>query len=198
MARVDLNVGGAVLLLVLLASLGCTGAPTHSPAAGEGGSGGGSNGASGASDGAGGWPACVDPPTPEAFELGTGETCFERLVPGQIVPRIAGHQGGRHVWAAIGCADCEAPILLELGIADPQSGDAYPGTSPQQQVVVLDPDGWHQLGGLRAYLPPLNADTIAIPVGTTVLLRASVIEGRSVKHAAEIPIAIGGVEAGSK
>ncbi len=59
--------------------------------------------------------SCDAPESPAVFELGTGQTCFERVTAGQIVPEIQGPQGGFHIRAAIGCGDCGVDTIVALG-----------------------------------------------------------------------------------
>jgi hypothetical protein len=192
------------LVALLLASVRC-GAPAPGDAAHDA-SGGGAAAAAGTSAsasstgaaagaGTGEWPDCADPPSPEPFELGTGIRCLTRIADGDTVPIILGGQGGRHVWAALGCSEHGAETTVRYGLEDVATGDWYPGTEPQTRVVALDPDGWGQVAGLRAYLPDLQGDeTTEIPAGTPMVLSAAVLEGGAITHAAEVQIVLGEAE----
>lgn len=166
---------------------------------GSGAAGGGttsSSSSSSGSGGSGGGPACVDPPDPQVFEVGSGQTCFERLTPGQTVPVMSGPQGGYHVWLGIGCADCGDHAILRYGVKDPATHDWVAGTHENTVVTPLDPAGWHQFAGLQAFLPGVHWDpTSALPKGTHVLLSATVLDdAMAVKHAAEVEIVLGETE----
>ncbi len=150
-----------------------------------------------APDGGGdGGPACADPASPEVFELGTGEKCFERIAPGQVLPMMAGPQGGFHLWTAIGCGDCGGEVPVEIGVKDPATATWYAGTAPQKLVIPLDPSGWHQLAGLTSFLPGTTWDPATQLVkGTHVILAASVLDANgAVVHFAEVEVEIGDIE----
>lgn len=118
--------------------------------------------------GAGGGGECLDPPDPGAFELGTGELCFERLSAGQTLPVIAGPQGGYHLWAAALCADCGPQTVISYATRDFAT---HAELSYENSAVVtpLGPAG--RIVGLQAPLPgaPWDPDTV-LPKGTHVLL----------------------------
>lgn len=153
---------------------------------------------SGATAGAAGAPACVTPPEPQVFETGTGQQCFERLTPGQVVPMIQGPQGGFHLWLAIGCADCAASTLVEIGVKDMATGTFYPGyPGPQKQVIQPSPGPWGQRAGLTAPLPGTAWDPESqLAKGTHVLLSASVLDLQTsaVIHGADVEVVLGDIQ----
>lgn len=164
---------------------------------GTGASGGGTSSSSSSSGGAGGSkPACADPSSPQPFEVGSGEACFERLVSGQTVTVLSGPQGGYHIWLAIGCADCGNQVILRYGVKDPATHDWYAGTTENNAVVPVDSSGWHQAAGLQARLPGVPWDPMTVlPKGTHVILSAAVIDPNlPVAPQAEIELVLGDTE----
>src|SRR5690606_4066888 len=124
-------VAAAPVAMVLLS--GCNSSVRAEGAGGAGGAGG-ATPPSSAGRGGGG---CADPADPAVFEIGTGQTCFERLTAGQTVAAIQGPQGGFHLWLAVGCADCGAQAVVRYGVKDPATQDWYAGTGSQEQVLPL-------------------------------------------------------------
>src|SRR4051812_16305154 len=116
------------LVVGLLASLAtaCSSSIVNGGTTGGGGSGGGT-GASGGSGGAGGDTGtdviCDDPPSPQMFEIGTGEKCFSRLTANQVIPVKQGPQGGFHLWLAMGCSDCPEKVTVLYGLKDKATND---------------------------------------------------------------------------
>ena len=101
----------------------------------------------------------VDPP---AFDVGTGEICFEPLADGQVVPHITGPQGGYHVWTAAVCPACPREVIVTTAARFADTGEivAEPGT----RVVELKGG---QVAGLIAYLTGSTADPAShLPKGT--------------------------------
>lgn len=171
---------------------------------GGGGSGGGSSSSSsgmsssGSSSGtsssssSGAVVTCDDPPSPAAFEVGTGEICFERLTSGQEVNVMAGPQGGFHLWLAVGMTDWIAQPIVEFGVQD-VSTHAWLTGFGSKTVVTMDGDGWHQRAGFTAFLPGVEWDpSTVLPKGTHVLLVASVLaQDNTVLHTAEVEVVLG-------
>ncbi len=118
--------------------------------------------------GSGGSAECVDPPSPGAFELGTGELCFERLSAGQTIPVIAGPQGGYHLWTAVLCADCGSQTVISYATRDVAT-HAELSWENSSVVAPLGPAG--RIVGLQAPLPgaPWDPATV-LPKGSHVLL----------------------------
>ncbi|APR83179.1 Hypothetical protein A7982_08528 [Minicystis rosea] len=166
---------------------------TSSSTGGGGGAGGGSSSSTTSSSGTGGGAACVDPPDPQAFEMGTGETCFARLTSGQTVTVMQGPQGGYHLWLSFGCQDCGPQAILQYGIKDPITHDWYASTYPSQVVVPIAKSGWYQQSGFTDFLPGLvYAPESVLPKGTHVLMAAALLDaGLNVKHSVEVPVVLG-------
>lgn len=172
---------------------GAAGTGAGGASGGSGGNAGGSGGASGT--GGTGGAACVAPPSPPVFEVGTGESCFTRLTPGQTVKVENGPQGGFHIWLALGCTDCGATPIVQFGIKDPATSDYYPMTMVQKQVVPLD-GAWPQRAGLTAFLPGMVWDkTSQLPMGTHVLLSGAVLDASgAVLHSSDVEVVLGDIE----
>mgnify|MGYP001369198452 CR=1 FL=1 len=199
----------AVLFLTLLVA-GC-GSTVDSADEGVGGEGRGAggqsaststtNGAGGgttssSSTGTGGAPPTCDPPaSPLAFELGTGEKCFERLSPGSEVPMMQGPQGGYHLWVALGCTDCGGQAHVKFGVDDPATGAPITGTGPTEQVVDLNGDAWPQRAGIIQGLPGLSWDpkySPPLPQGTPITLWLQVLDsGAAIIHESSFDLVIG-------
>ncbi len=118
----------------------------------------GGRGGSSAVDGAGATSGVAPSPCGEvgataAFEIGTGEVCFESLRAGQTVPRVAGPQGGVHLWAAILCEDCPSELQVLVAARAP---NGVPFASAGERVVTLHSN---QAAGFYALL----ADGIELP-----------------------------------
>jgi hypothetical protein len=150
---------------------------------------------SSSSSGTGGASPCVVPPAPQPFEIGTGEACFERLSPEQVVPVMQGPQGGFHLWLAIGCGDCSAKATLSYGVKDPATDAWFAGTGELKQVVDLGEGSWRQHAGVTAFLPGIVWDPMSsLPKGTHVKLVASVLdEAMSPVHSAEVEVVLGDI-----
>ena len=137
--------------------------------------------------------SCDVPSNPAAFELGTGEVCFERLTPGQVVPEIAGPQGGFHVWTAVGCGDCGAEAIVEFGTKTVKTKAWLVGV-PQKQLVDLGTGEWGQHAGLTAFLPgdATSAPDEQLPKGAHVILSLRVLDKMGGElHAAEREVVLG-------
>jgi hypothetical protein len=149
---------------------------------------------SGQTTGAGGEaPGCDPPAGAGAFDLGTGEKCFEALTEGQTITMIEGPQGGYHLWMAVGCTDCVQPAHLRYGADDPATGMPI-HYGPSELYAELKCTTWPQKAGVIVALPGLSWDPEydpPLPKGTPVLLWVEVVEGETVLHRAEIEIVIG-------
>lgn len=162
--------------------------------AGGGGEGGGGAGGSG---GTGGSAECAAPASPAMFEIGTGEKCFSRLAASDEVPLLNGPQGGYHVWLAIGCEDCNDPVLLRFGARDPQTGAPFGGMEDLQEMVPLEGAAWPQAAGLTVFMPGLSWDPEGVPPpakGTHVVLWAEAYDGAELVHQAEVEVIIGDLQ----
>lgn len=158
---------------------------------------GGSSAGSAGNAGAAGAAACDTPPQPQTFELGTGQSCFQRLTSGQTVDVVQGPQGGYHLWLAFGCADCGATPFVEFGVKDKATGTFYPGMAGAQKLFVeASPGPWGQRAGLTAFLPGITWDqTSQLPKGTHVVLSASVLDmgTNAVLHSQDVEVVLGEV-----
>lgn len=147
-----------------------------------------------ATTGAGGEaPTCDPPPSPEPFELGTGEKCFARLASLETVPMIQGPQGGYHLWTAVGCDGCSSPLHLRYGVNDPVTGMplAY---GPSEVFADLKGDGWKQKAGITNGLPGISwapEDDPPLPEGTHVLLWVELLNDTTVVDHREVELIIG-------
>lgn len=140
-------------------------------------------------------PACATPPSPAAFEIGTGDHCFERLTDGQTVKVIQGPQGGFHLWLSFGCSDCNPAAAIEYGVIDPTTGTWFEGTFGNQATYPFDGGGWVQWAGLQNRLPGVPWDeTTKLPEGTHVIVSGSVLDGTTVVHHAEFEVVLGPIE----
>jgi hypothetical protein len=114
---------------------------------------------------------CVPPPSPQTFEVGTGEECFQRVAPGDEVIQWSGSQGGYHLFAALGCTDCPEETVVTFTLVDPETGELIPGTYPDNSDYVpfdLDED-WPQAVRLQVSLPG-GFDGDPLPRGTPIRL----------------------------
>ncbi|MBL9025852.1 MAG: hypothetical protein JNL21_26895 [Myxococcales bacterium] len=150
---------------------------------------------SGSGAGGEGGGACAPPASAGAFEIGTGERCFEPLVSDQEVPLMQGPQGGYHVWLAVGCNDCPDNPTLVWGALDPATGATLEGTYESQSVVDLSNQSWPQIAGLFTNMPGLSWDPMTYPPpakGTHVVLYAKLL-GSSMEtlHEGQVEIVIG-------
>ena len=135
-------------------------------------------------------------PTPEGaspFEIGTGDTCFERVSAGQTLPVNAGPQGGFHLWTAFGCADCGEKATVQFGAQDPKTKEFLLGFATKV-VVDLQGGDWKQRAGLTAVLPGDAWDQTAnkLPTGSHVVLSLSVLgDGGKALHSSEVEVVLG-------
>jgi hypothetical protein len=155
------------------------------------GSGGGGEGGQG-----GGTPsACDAPPSPKAFEIGTGEVCFERLAAGQEVPLVQGPQGGFHVWVAMSCAGCGTEMHLRYGALDPATGEHFENTYPNEGLFELSGDATsRQRAMLTAVMPGVPWDPVAFPPlekGAAVRLYVEHLEDGMVVERSEVDVILG-------
>jgi hypothetical protein len=139
----------------------------------------------------------VPPAGVGAFEIGTGETCFETLVDGQEVPLMQGPQGGYHVWLGVGCDDCVDMPILTYGVLDPATGMTLKDTYESQTVLDLSNDAWPQAAGLFTTMPGLSWDPINYPPpakGTHVILYAKLTDqSMALLHEGQVEVVVGDV-----
>lgn len=101
---------------------------------------------------------CTQPADVGAYDVGTGEKCFEVVADGGEVPLMSGPQGGYHMWLAVGCDDCENPVHLKYGALDPATNQPLAGTGTQEAMMPLTSDAWPQRAGITVYMPGLSWD----------------------------------------
>lgn len=169
--------------------LGCS--SSVSSADGSGGAGGGGEGGQG-----GEAPAtCDPPPSPEVFEIGTGEDCFARVQPGQELPLIAGPQGGFHMWVAMSCAGCSAEMHLRYGALDPATGEHFANTYASEGLFELSGDAKsRQRAMLTAGVPGMSWDPVAFPPlekGAAVRLYVEHLVDGMVVERSEVDVVVG-------
>lgn len=189
---------GSLFLAVLLGLSACQSKvelePTGEETGGSGGSG--ASGGSGGSGASGGGESCLSPDNAAAFEVGTGEKCFERLMPNDEVPLMSGPQGGYHLWLAIGCQDCSSPVELRYGVHDPQTNTTYPETWDSQAMIPLQGQGFPQAAGMVINMPGISWDPMNYPPppkGTHVVIWAQAYEGGALIHEAQVEVVIGDI-----
>jgi hypothetical protein len=105
-----------------------------------------------------GWPANVpdvcrpkNPGRPTVI-IGTGQTGFTPLSPGQTLQAEAGPQGGHHIWIAARMKNMkQAGSTTQISAVQPDSGTPIP---PSSFAFTFDPDegGFCKLYGLRYQL----------------------------------------------
>lgn len=166
-----------VALLVATSPLAACGSAGSGHAGGGDEGGGGAGGhAEGGAGGQGPTVECEAPPSPEVFEIGTGEACFSRLEAGAVIDQMNGPQGGYHVWLALGCTDCPPSLALEYAMLDPVTGEPLPGTFPGSQTfaeLVAIGDGFAEAAGIQLGMPGLSWDPEnepPLPEGTKLVL----------------------------
>lgn len=121
-----------------------------------------------------------------SFEIGTGEVCFESLRSGQVVPRVAGPQGGVHLWAAILCEDCPSELRISVAARAP---NGVPFAAAGERVVTLHSN---QAAGFYALL----ADGIELPHNASEGALAEIyVEARDIEglllHSGAKPVTLG-------
>lgn len=139
--------------------------------------GGGGSGAGGGAEG--GAAACSAPPAPMTFELGTGEDCFARIEDGDVLPLIAGPQGGYHVWVAFGCEDCPTALRASFGVSDVETGMPLPNTYDTEVIADLEGEPFRQLAGLVLRTPGVSWDPEGFPPpaqGSRILIWAELLD----------------------
>lgn len=160
------------------------------PSTGGGGAG------TGGSGGTGGSSGCEAPPSPQAFEVGTGESCFARLAPLDVVPMMSGPQGGYHVWFAFGCTTCGADAHVKWGVKDPQTGVIIAQTYDSEAVLPLSPGPFPQFAGIQHGMPGgfFNDPPDPLPPGTHVVMWGDLVDdqGMVLVHD-EVEVVIGDV-----
>jgi hypothetical protein len=156
-------------LALLLSSLALTSCGDLDAAYGSGGAAaaanaGGDEAAGARAEGGASPSPCGAPPEDPAFAVGTGDICFEPLSDDQVVPRVAGPQGGHHVWVAVACASCPYELVVRVGT---QLDGAWL-TAPSERVVELHS---HQVAGLLATLTdPIDPTSTLPDEGTSIVL----------------------------
>lgn len=188
-----------VLSAASIPLIGC-GSSASGPVGG-GDEGGRSAGGEGGEGGTGGQSPIIDceaPPSPEAFEIGTGEACFTRLESGAVVDQMNGPQGGYHVWLALGCTDCPPSLALEYSMLDPVTGEPLPGTFPGSQTfaeLVSIGDGFAEAAGIQLGMPGLSWDPETeppLPEGTTFVLEVKATnQSGTLLHEASVELELG-------
>jgi hypothetical protein len=177
----------AALLFAACALAGC-GRAADGASSGAGGAGGvsESGGEDGGEEGGATPSPCGAPPGDPAFAVGTGDVCFESLREGQIVPRVAGPQGGYHVWVAVACASCPIEVLVRAGV----KLDGAWVTPTSERIVELHS---HQVAGLLATLTdPIDPSSTLAPEGSSVVMVVDLetLEGESLEHG-EVSVVLG-------
>jgi len=143
---------------------------------------------------------CSPPADAPSFAVGTGELCFESVEQGQILPMMAGPQGGYHVWMALGCTDCGSAVLVRYTLLDPTTEEMIPGTYELNEASApLYGDDWPQAAGIQMSMPGFSWDEEAeppLPKGTAVLLRAQVFDstGNNQLHDADLQFEVGDIQ----
>lgn len=198
------------LALVVLASLGlaaCHGSVSSSGENGGGGSGGtGQGGDGGSTDTTTTTTSstttttavvCKTPPDMGAFEIGTGEKCFEALAAEGEVNLMSGPQGGFHVWLAVGCTDCGTVVHMKYGVHAIGSTTPLEGTYDEEAMVELAGEDWPQKAGLIVHMPGENWDPVTYPPpakGDKVLLWADAYAPNGdLWHHGEVIVTIGDI-----
>lgn len=157
------------LVPLLSALLACSGTIEAS-----GGSGGG--GGSGGSGGGGAPPACDAPAAPPDFWVGTGETCFEAVGDGAVLPLMNGPQGGYHVWMAVGCTGaCASATQVRYGVELQDTGAYVTSGIMVGAAALLGDASWRSIAGLQAPMPGLSWDPMTdppLPAGSLLRLHA--------------------------
>ncbi len=141
-------------------------------------------------------PEDCDPPSrAQAFEVGTGELCFERVPSGSVVPLISGPQGGYHVWLAIGCADCGREAHIRARVFG-EDGAELPNLATEE-IVELAGDEWPQHPGFQLGMPgdPFGDFEDPLPTGTRLRVVVEVLGATEPPlHSAEIDFVLGEIE----
>lgn len=198
------------LAFLVLASLGlaaCQGTVSSSSANGGGGAGGSGEGGSGGNTGTTSTTgtttttstgvACDTPPGVGAYEIGTGEKCFEPVADGDEVPLMSGPQGGYHVWLATGCTDCGTVVHMKYGAHDPATNMPLAGSYDGEAMIPLAGEKWPQKAGIVVHMPGLSWDPESEPPpakGTKVLLWADAFTPQGdLWHHAEVLVTIGDI-----
>lgn len=184
----------ASLLFAALLFVGCQGSVSSNGEAGGGGEGGGTTDSATTTSTTSTF-TCTAPDAPIAFEIGTGEKCFERLTVDQEVPVQAGPQGGYHVWLAFGCNDCGTVVHLKYGVRDPATHEPFEGMSDLEGELVLHGKDWPQAAGIYDYMPGGTAGGTQLDYGTKILLWAEAYTPKgALWHQQEIEVTVGEVQ----
>jgi hypothetical protein len=127
-----------------------------------------------------GWPANVPDvckpknPGPPAVQIGTGQTGYVPLSPGQTLQAEAGPQGGHHIWIAVRMKNMkQAGSTTKVSAVQPGTNTPIP---PSSFAFTFDPDegGYCKLYGLRYQLDNGGIDYVQflgkpLDVTTTVV-----------------------------
>ncbi len=134
---------------------------------------------------------CGETPDAPAFEIGTGEICYEPLADGQVVPHITGPQGGYHVWIGVLCPACPPEVVVSILPRYADTGE--PVLEPTVRVVELRSG---QAAGLLAYLTGSTLEPGSqLPEGTRLRIAVDLttLAGDPL-HAGEKLVELGEVE----
>jgi len=136
-------------------------------------------------------PVCEPESWDGALQVGGGEDCFEGLSTGEIVPLIAGPQGGFHVWLAVRCRGCEPGATVAYAVKD-AAGDFMMGQSQQGVVEMQDADDYRHGAGIQAMMPGDGFTTPTYLRDAFALWVEMNIDGQVVSD--EVAIIIDGIE----
>jgi hypothetical protein len=109
-------------------------------------------------------------------ELGTGEASFELLEDGQLVPLIAGSQGGFHVWMsfrAYGFLGTRLDTVIKTELVLDSDAASGAGTRISDLPLKFEPT---PDGGLQFLGWPGIVDPNLCPVGRELRLRVEISE----------------------
>ncbi|MCB9683323.1 MAG: hypothetical protein H6733_17795 [Alphaproteobacteria bacterium] len=86
---------------------------------------------------------------PAVISVGSGETAFEALTPGQDLEMFNGPQGGWHHWVSVHADNVPEFVILEFWVTDVASGSVVTISDPmraQVQLVSDTPGTWNCSG----------------------------------------------------
>ncbi len=192
----------ALFLVACIGLAACQGSITSANDQNDSGGSGGAGGSGGVNTtsstsgvgAAGGATPCDQPDGTSAYEVGTGEKCFQALNDGGELPLIIGPQGGYHVWMAVGCADCSDTVYLKYGILDGETQMPLDGTGNLEAMIELGAEPWPQAAGIIIYMPGLswNPENDPPPAkGKPVVLWADAYNGDELVHQDKVSLTIG-------
>jgi hypothetical protein len=128
---------------------------------------------------------------PQRVELGTGESEFEPLVDGQVVPLIAGSQGGYHVWVSVRAGGFRGPRLRMTITTEVVSAEAGATLGERTSELELGFDRTDD-GALEFVGWPGVLDTTSCPLDGTVRLAVTLAEGTRVSTSEEKHVEVDG------